>query len=191
MYIENESNSESHSSEDDSDNDNSYYEPEEQSTTKFNIILCELYNKNIHGISSNSIIKYNYLTIGKYKKLDISIYRDAKFHNNRYNNYRNKKHDIFKNYKNIISSKNYIKPEIAKCIYLANNGECIAILKTFWLRLIQRTWKNIYKKRILLIKKKCSLNSLKYKEIYGKWPEDCYEYPLLKGMLSFLTSVSI
>ena len=188
MYIENDSDSELDSSYDENeDYNNSYYEPEEESITKFNIILCELYNKNIHGISSNSIIKYNYLTISKYKIIDRTIYRDAKYHNNRYNNYRNKKHDIFKNYKNIISSNNYIKPEIAQCIYLSNENECIAILKTFWLRLIQRTWKNIYQKRILLTKKRCCLNSLKYREIYGKWPDNCNEYPRLKGMLSFLT----
>ena len=128
------------------------------------------------------------MTISRYKVIDKLIYYSAKNHyNNVYNNYRHKRHDIFKNYKNIISNKNYIKPEIAECIYLRNDGECIAILKTYWIRLIQRTWKNIYKKRISLIKKRCNLNSLKYKEIYGKWPNNCNEYPSLKGMLSFLT----
>ena len=43
---------------------------------------------------------------------------------------------------------------------------------------------------MIIIKKRSYLNSLKYREIYGKWPDDCNEYPLLKGMLSFLTHVS-
>ena len=185
MYINDESDNESS---DESDNES--YFSEEQNINKFNIVLCELYNKNIHGISSNPNIKYNYLIIGKYKVISRSIYCDAQFYNNNYNNYHNKRHDVFKNYKNIISSKNYIKPEIAECIYLDNGGECIAILKTFWFRLLQRRWKNIYKRRMIIIKKRSYLNSLKYREIYGKWPDDCNEYPLLKGMLSFLTHVS-
>jgi hypothetical protein len=187
MYIEEDSDDESYLSDED-DYENSVYEPEEQSTTKYNIVLCELYNKNIHGISSNQSIKYNYLTITRYKVINNLIYYYAKRHYNHiYNNSRHKRHDIFKNYKKIISNKNYIKPEIAECIYLQNGGECIAILKTCWIRLIQRTWKNIYKKRMTIIKKRCNLNSLKYKEIYGKWPNNCNEYPCLKGMLSFLT----
>ena len=183
MYNEDETDDESYLSEDD---DNKYYEPEEQSTTKYNIVLCELYNERVHGISSNEIVKYNYLTINRYKTFDNVIYNDAKYLNSIYNNRLNKKHAIYRNYKNIISNKNYIKPEIAECIYLPNTHECIAILKTFWIRLIQRIWKNIYKKRTSIIKKRCHFNSLKYREIYGKWPDDCIKYPVLKGILSFL-----
>ncbi len=202
MYIEYDSHDDSELSHDESelsddeselsdDNyDNSLYDSEEQSTSKYNIVLCELYNKNIHGVSSNPIIEYNYLTITRYKVINNLIYYHANKYNNVYNNFRNMRHNIFKNYKNIILNKNYIKPEIAECIYL-NDGECIAILKTFWFRLIQRRWKNIYKKRISIIKKKSNLNCLKFREIYGKWPDDCNEYPLLKGMLSFLTRASL
>jgi hypothetical protein len=185
MYIENETDSEISYFSEDNDIDDSYYGPEEQSITKYNIVLCDLYNERVHGISGNKIIKYNYLTINRYKTIDNVIYNDAKYFNNIYNNRSNKKHNIFKNYKNIISNKNYIKPEIAECIYLSDEGQCIAILKTFWIRLIQRTWKNIYKKRALIIKKRSTQTSLKYREIYGKWPKDCIEYPYLKGMLRF------
>lgn len=188
MYSEDETDDELYSSDD--EYDNSYYEPEEQSTTKYNIVLCELYNKNIHGISSNPIVEYSYLTIGRYKKINKNIYYDSIKYNKYYNSYYRhpnmRRHAIYRNYKNIISNKNYIKPEIAECIYLPNTHECIAILKTFWIRLIQRTWKNIYKKRISIIKKRCYLNSIKYREIYGIWPDDCIKYPVLKGMLSFL-----
>ena len=43
--------------------------------------------------------------------------------------------------------------------------------KTFWIRLIQRRWRNIQKKRL---QSKTNINNLKYKEINGIWPEECY-----------------
>jgi hypothetical protein len=78
-----------------------------------------------------------------------------------------KRHPFIRNYEAIISDDNYIKPEIAEVIYLSS-GECIAILKTFWIRIIQRTWKRVYKERqnIFLIRK--SPLSLRYRERNGK-----------------------
>jgi hypothetical protein len=99
-----------------------------------------------------------------------------------YNYVYNVNHEFYRNYKNIIRRQDYIKPEIAQCIYLKTN-ECVAILKTFWIRLIQRTWKNVFKKRKDCIKKRCSINALKYREIYGKWPISCSKMPNLRGML--------
>lgn len=183
IEIDYETDDESYLSEDD---DKKCYEPEEESQTKYNIVLCELYNKNIHGISENKTVKYNYLTICRYKVFNKSIYNDAKYYNYKYNSYYNiKNHEIYKNYKNIISKPNYIKPEISECIYL-KSGECISILKTYLIRLIQRTWKNIYKKRIEIMKIRFQPNSIKYREIYGRWPDKCIVFPTIKGMLLYL-----
>lgn len=165
-----------------------YYEPEENSLTKYNIILCELYNKNIHGNAENEFLKYNYLVIVRIKKFNnSSIKKYAKLLNDGYRNYHNKSHEIFRNYKNIILKNNYIKPEISQCIYLPNEGHCIAILKTFWVRLIQRKWKNVLIKRKMCLQLRCNPNILKHREIYGRWPNSCLYYPGLKGMLSELS----
>jgi hypothetical protein len=164
------------------DIDNNVYDPEEPSITRYNIILCELYNENIHGQSSKNV-KTQYLVFSRFKTL----------HNNHinvlieqmkeeYNYVYNVNHEFYRNYRNIIRRDDYIKPEIAHCIYLKTN-ECVAILKTFWIRLIQRTWKNVFKKRKDCIKKRCSINALKYREIYGKWPISCSKMPNLRGML--------
>ena len=67
-----------------------------------------------------------------------------------YINLPNKSHDIFRNYSEIIRNENYIKPEIIECIYL-DTGHCIAIKKTFLIRIIQRSWRNILKKREQII----------------------------------------
>jgi len=51
---------------------------------------------------------------------------------------------IIKNHYHIINDLNCFKPEIAECILLPT-GEVVAILKTFWIRIIQKRWKNVLK----------------------------------------------
>jgi hypothetical protein len=177
-------------SDDESEFDDVYYEPEEMSATRFNISICELYNKKLHGNADNMEVLYHYLIYERYKKLNLE-YINLAIENikNEYNNLNNKNHDIFRNYREIVNNFNYIKPEITECIYL-NTNHCIAIIKTIWLRLIQRKWKSICKERKLCISMRCRPNSLKYKEIYGKWPNNCLNYPGIKGMLSELSRSS-
>lgn len=167
----------------DEENENIVYEPEEQCATRFNISVCELYNETIHGDANNLNVLYHYLVYERYKKLDIE-YIDGitNFVKNQHTQLINQNHSIYKNYSEIIKNENYIKPEITECIYL-ETGHCVAILKTHWIKLIQRTWKNIMKKRENIIKKRCHPNSLKHREITGRWPKDCIRYPTLKGML--------
>jgi hypothetical protein len=163
--------------------DNIFYDPEEESLTRYNISLCELYNKEIHG-NENSTVLYHYLVHSRYKKLDIGIISDICNHiNSEYQCLGNQSHNIFRNYREIITNQNYVRPEITECIYLCT-GHCVAIKKTFWIKLIQRKWKNILIKRENIIKKRCHPNSLSHREFTGKWPEDCCNYPILRGMLS-------
>jgi hypothetical protein len=171
-------------SDDDFENFDIIYEPEENSNTRFNIVLCELYNDKIHGVASNdSSVIYHYLTINRYKKLNMEIINDiCEFINAEYLYLPNQHHNIFRNYRNLIRD-NYIKPQIAECIYL-QNGESVCIIKTFWIKIIQKTWKRIIKERSNIIKKRSSLHALYFREINGKWPSYCNYYPSIKGMLS-------
>jgi hypothetical protein len=139
------------------------YEPEELSITKYNIVLCEKYNEMFHGIS-NPELNYHYLIHFRFKRLDMNII-------NTYFEY-----EEFDN----------CRLEIAQCIYLPSE-HCISIIKTLWLKLIQRKWKKIFNERKLCLSKRCNPNALKYKEIYGRWPNNCLIYPSLKGMLSDLS----
>ena len=100
---------------------------------------------------------------------------------NSYSYLPNQYHIIFRNYKNIIRNSNYIIPEIAECIKLENE-EYITIKKTFWIRIIQRKWKKIFKIKQEVFRKRILSSSLRYREIYGKWPIDCRYNPTLKGM---------
>ena len=179
------------------------------STNKYNLVLCELFNRNIHGLSSNKIedIDGHYLIINKFDgatrellitedddeyddesdassdaSSDDSIYSYSILHNEHYNNINFKPHIILTNYFNIISSPTYIKPEIAECIVLPSQHN-IAIIKTIWIKLIQRRWKRLYAKRRQIIQKRCNVAALYNRELTGHWPQDCDYLPTIYGML--------
>ena len=52
-------------------------------------------------------------------------------------------HPYIRNYNHI--NKNILSIQIAKNIIL-KGGESVAILKTFWIKIIQRTWKKVFRK---------------------------------------------
>ena len=64
--------------------------------------------------------------------------------------------------------------------------EMVAYHKTFWLRIIQRKWKKIYKQRREIIKKRKLMKSLNIRSLYGKWPKGLCNIPKLCGMLNNL-----
>jgi len=175
---------------DESDIDDDIYHPEEPSPTRYNIVLCELHNPKMHGLDPASKVSSHYLVDCRFKRLNMKIINvNASIIANVYsrllnrNDARTNIHPIYKNYTNIVAQNTYIKPEIAECIYLESQ-ECVAILKTCWIRLIQRTWKNIMRKRAVVIKKRTHPNALYSRQITGNWPSDCLIYPGLRGMLS-------
>jgi len=94
-------------------------------------------------------------------------------------------YSIVKNYENIVKNSNYIKPQIAENIVL-ESGHTICIIKTIWLKLIQRTWKKIYALRKATIAKRCKYESIRFREITGRWPKDFIHFPSLNGMISSL-----
>ena len=92
-------------------------------------------------------------------------------------------HKTIRNYHNIISRPDYIKPEIGECVELVT-GEQIVIIKTIWLKIIQRKWKKVFAKRQLIIKYRTNPSSLSFRQLTGKWPEYCIHMPGLCGLLS-------
>jgi hypothetical protein len=67
------------------------------------------------------------------------------------------KHGFIRNYHKIISSPNYIKPEIIK-VFVLDTGERVAILKTFWIRIFQRVWRRKFAKRLAFFKNIHNIN---------------------------------
>jgi hypothetical protein len=149
---------------------------------EMNLVLCELYNPKLHHYSDleedwkdvathwlniyTIPINYNKSKINKYIK---QLKNNLKLYS----------HPYIRNYENIIIHKNYFQIHLVKNIELPT-GETICIIKTYWLRIIQRTWKRIYKERKEMIEKRKNINSIIYSQVYGKWPENCLCIPKLK-----------
>mgnify|MGYP001173634684 FL=1 len=56
------------------------------------------------------------------------------------------------------------------------------IIKTFWLRLVQRKWKKIFKERYEIIHKRMNPINLHYRSVHGNWPHGLNYLPSLKDM---------
>ena len=116
-----------------------------------------------------------------------------KFLRNNYKNFVRKlnyyeKHPTIRNYHNIISKKDYIKKEIGQCIVLPSQ-ETIAILKTFWIRIIQKKWKKVFKEREIILKKHSLPSSIYKREIIHNWFLEELRLPGLRGMLYPLKNI--
>ena len=160
------------------------YEPEETSNTRFNITVCELYNSAVHGPPAFKSLHAHYIVLHRLKKYDERlINKMIWYYTGNLANRTNYKHPLIRNYINI---HNKMAPEITECIYLPT-GECICIKKTMWIRLIQRTWKKIYKLRQETTALRSLPRNLFYRGITGSWPVECNYSPSIRGMLSALS----
>lgn len=177
------------------------------------LMLCELHHPIIHGkdATSDPYIETHYIVYDRfepmtgisYLSLDEEYEANEEYDSDNPNNitklqdelrvlraiYFNPElqdivahHPIIRNYRNIISKSDYIKPEIGQYIILPTQ-EAIAILKTFWLRIIQRKWKKVFAERQHIIRQRKHPAALHYRQIHGKWPESCNYLPGLYGIL--------
>jgi len=164
------------------------YEPEEISNTRFNITLCELYNSAVYGPPSFNSLLAHYMVLHRLKQYDERlINKMIWYYTGNLANRANYKHPVIRNY---IHIHNKMVPEITECIYLPT-GECICIKKTWWLRLIQRSWKKIYKLRQETNARRLLPRNLFYREITGSWSTECKYSPShsIRGMLSALSRI--
>jgi len=178
---------------------------------RFNLVLCEIHYSPFHGKSKSSYknIEGHYLLIDKFDGVtgialdtheeeisdsdsdsdsDTPITHISNIQQLYADEYaslvsRQFPHKIIRNYYNIIGRPDYIKPEIGECIELAT-GEQIVIIKTIWLKIIQRKWKKVFAKRQQIIKYRLSPSSLSFRQLTGRWPEYCIHMPGLNGLLS-------
>lgn len=72
--------------------------------------------------------------------------------------------------------------EIMK-LYIHEDGLYEVVLKTHWLRIVQRRWKNIYKERQSIIRTRSSIQNQEYFRLYGKYNRGTRNFPSIKGML--------
>jgi hypothetical protein len=177
-----------YTTDDDDYGDPYVYAPEEPSRTRFNIVLCEIYNNALYGVPESPTVDASYLALYRFKRMNYYVCDMANDFQERYadlfreNSPVINNHPIIRNYKNIVTRMGYIKPEIAECIYM-DSGHCVCILKTFWLRIIQRTWKRVFAERRRITRIRQSPAALFYRQRTGVWQNGCRLLPSLQGML--------
>ena len=61
--------------------------------------------------------------------------------------------------------------------------DVVIVLKTYWLRLVQRTWKRVYRERRRVVQLRCSRRCQRHVELTGRYIEGAQYLPGLCGML--------
>ena len=74
--------------------------------------------------------------------------------------------------------------EIMKLRIHPVTSEYIVVLKTFWLRIIQRRWRRILRERAEVLRKRCSIQNLIYRMTYGRHLAGLNILPGLHGMMT-------
>ena len=67
-------------------------------------------------------------------------------------------------------------------LYIINDAYTV-VLKTHWLRLVQRHMKKLFSERMKIINMRRNINSRRYFEIYGKYPYGLNVLPSIYGMM--------
>ena len=95
--------------------------------------------------------------------------------------------NCFNYYNNIFNRNRIQNTDIMKAIVIEHSDNYqlyTVILKTFWLRLIQRHWKKVYKQQHCIIRQRCKIKNMRYREIHGTYPEKIARLPGIKGLLN-------
>ena len=68
-------------------------------------------------------------------------------------------------------------------LFILDDHTYTVVIKTYWLKIIQRHWKKIYSQRKYCISRRKQIKTMMYVERNGMYPYDCYSMPGLQGML--------
>lgn len=148
-----------------------YYRNQFVKSSKFGLGLIGIFDEHIDITCSDNVFSYYLLhyTIEPREILKNEFYifqymmddhQISQFHRVKYNPFIRNCHNI-----------NIKKPQIEIIQRIYYKGYSLAIKKTFWLKLIQRKFKNRYRKKISFMR---NINNLNYREIHGKWPREFY-----------------
>jgi hypothetical protein len=160
--------------------------------SKFKLAVVELYSPYRHGfhkgintcVYGHHIINYSVDNKEFYNELD-DIENDLKYTNEmaleflenvKYDTRRNVvNHPTIRNYEKIMKNPKQYELHIIEPIDVSTGDRDVdvysaAIIKTHWLRIIQRRWRNIRKHRINNMK---NIANIKHREINGNYPNNC------------------
>lgn len=155
------------------------------------LLVADLVHPSVHGVTPDSSpgILGHYLTLERYDPeefmenehlpfMDIvrTVTRDER---------RTSTHPYIRAYGDVVTRPDYCTLNIGRTQELAG-GETVAILKTHWLRLVQRRYKRLLAERMQLAKARAHPTSMIHREATGAWPAHLRASPTLRGCLSDL-----
>ena len=91
-------------------------------------------------------------------------------------------YSIFTIYRRLIDTSN-IQLQIMYLNIEPITGVYTVILKTYWIRIIQRTWKRVFRERQEMLLKRRTPQNMRYFEIHGKHSPGIRVLPTMYGML--------
>jgi hypothetical protein len=68
-------------------------------------------------------------------------------------------------------------------LYISNDLTYYVVLKTFWLRILQRTWRKIFNKRYEIIQNRKKVSTQEYFRVNGKYPLCASQLPSYLGCI--------
>jgi hypothetical protein len=140
---------------------------------KFQLAICERFQINIHGADeqSTSNITEHFLIN---TTMELSEFYD--------NSYKEEELRIQRYWRRspLLYNQKFIRLEIIQADQLKPGGEYVAYLNTFWLRIVQRCWKKVFKARKELLLKRSSIKALQERQRTGQWPAGLRDYPAFK-----------
>jgi hypothetical protein len=148
----------------------------------YKLAICEMFNPIVHGQDENSSphINTHFLV---YTIIDL-----PDFYSNAYISETNSLrrylraiqilhgsvHPTIRNYESVTNKHSRL--EIIQSDILTGQ-ETVAYLKTFWLRIVQRRWKKIYKARQDILLQRNTIKALQERQRTGQWPAALRQWP--------------
>jgi hypothetical protein len=145
------------------EDEKTYYETDKQHNQYVIGVVALEGRRAILDVSVSSHTFYNY----RYKTIMDYCYENSSYFNFMNNLELNNKLEILK-------------------VRIGKRGEYYVLVKTHWLKIIQRTWKKIYKKRQEQLLSRRNYSSLRHFEIRGRYSEGLNTLVGIHGMLNGL-----
>lgn len=140
--------------------------------------ICELYNPNIHG-GENTYMKYKFMVECGFDLDEFYNYEHishSQFLMNEYNaSSRFVTNNDYSDFEKIVTNPKYFNAHILQEEEL-DTGEMICVIKTYYISLLQRKWKKIYKEKQRIINMRKSPNFLMHRQLTGLWPKNNAKY---------------
>jgi len=133
-------------------------------TSKYTVALAQLNHPYIHGSSPElnthfmCFLKLTPQELYREYPHSFPVLEHAKLR-------RQATHPIIRNYINILKKKGDLSLHIVELQELPT-GECVCVLKTLWLRILQRKWRTYFKKKLAFYR---NPKSLMMREIKGSF----------------------